>query len=138
MRDEGRAEAARARAERRHEALAPLPPADPEDIAAPDRPSRRDRLPDIAEINSSLDGDGSPDSGDAGGRGAQAGGGFRTGFAAALVIAAAGLVVYVQGDSIAAAVPALEGPITAYRATVNDWRIALDGFARQAARTLEP
>ena len=106
---------------------------------APARPSRRDRLPDIAEINSSLDAGGDMPPADPDDEGVTRGGsGFRLGFAVALLIAAIGLVLYVQGSRIGAAVPSLREPLGAYRDGVNDVRIALDGFARRVADTLDP
>ena len=103
---------------------------------ATDRVSRRDRLPDIADINSTLGG-AEPQDEENEANGTNRGSGFRLGFAAALLLAAVGLVLYVQGPRLAESVPALAEPIGAYRSGVNEVRIALDGLARQAADALE-
>ena len=116
----------------------PEPTAEPaEEIAA--RPSRRDRFPDIAEVNSSLGQRGGVEEqrADDAPRPEVQGSGFRLGFALALILAAVGLILYVQADRIGEAVPALDRPLGAYRDGVNEIRIALDGLARQAAASLE-
>ena len=65
------------------------------------------------------------------------GGGFRLGFAMALLLAALGLALYVQGPRLADAVPALKQAISSYRDGVNEVRIALDDLARTAVEALE-
>ena len=106
---------------------------------APSRPSRRDRLPDIADVSPTLGRAGDGGAGDATGDmdGQRRGSGFRLGFALALILAAIGLVLYMQADRIGAAVPALDAPLHAFRDWVNEGRIALDGLARNAAAALE-
>jgi len=88
---------------------------------------RRDRLPDIEEINSTL----SPASGQAmsaaeraaEGRGGR---GFRLGFGLVLLVAALLALVYVYAPRIIAAVPASEPVIAPYAAAVDDGRLWLD------------
>ena len=136
------------------EPVSPAPPPEPERTpgpgaaagadrqqdAPPERASRRDRLPDISDIDSKLvprEGTASPysDQGDGPQENRQSG--FRLGFALALVIAAIALALYVQADRIGQSIPALDAPLDAYRDRVNDMRIALDGLARNAAAALE-
>lgn len=94
-------------------------------VAAPPLP-RRDRLPDIEEINSTL----SPASAaamSAGPQGQGRGGrGFRLGFGLVLLIAAALALVYVYAPRIMAAVPASEPVIAPYAAAVDSGRLWLD------------
>ncbi len=88
---------------------------------------RRDRLPDIEEINSTL----SPASGqamaaserDAEGRGGR---GFRLGFGLVLLVAALLALVYVYAPRIVAAVPASAPVISPYAAAVDTGRLWLD------------
>lgn len=95
-----------------------------------DATGRRKRLPDIEEINSTLRG-----AADRGGAGAlptdaviearNTRRGFRAGFVAVLVVVALALAVYLLAQPIAAAVPALAGPLEAYSAAVDALRLAL-------------
>jgi predicted Zn finger-like uncharacterized protein len=89
-------------------------------------PPRRDLLPDIEEINSSL----RPAHG-----GAQAGStisdvehrkGFRTGFAAMVLLAVVLILAYTQAPRIASAFPAAEGVLIAYVDWANDARDRLN------------
>lgn len=100
------------------------------------RVSRRDRLPEISEIDPTLGRTEAvdPDDTDADD---ERGGGFRLGFAMALLLAALGLALYVQGPRLADAVPALKQAISSYRDGVNEVRIALDDLARTAVEALE-
>ncbi|MBR9650931.1 zinc-ribbon domain-containing protein [Thalassovita aquimarina] len=113
------------------EVAAPETQAEPGDEAA----SRRDLLPDIDEINSSLraasdrrpaeadDYDtpvGTPE------LIAKKGSGFRNGFLLALLIAAAFWALYVYADPIAAKVPALKPVLGSYVAVIDQARGALD------------
>ena len=102
---------------------------------APPRPAtRRDLLPDIEEINSSLKGaepavmameadDGPGPSGASG---------FRSGFALAILLALLLLVVYVAAPRIVAMVPQAEGAVSAYVAGVDGLRLWLDAVLRSA------
>lgn len=103
---------------------------------APPKPAtRRDLLPDIEEINSSLKGgaeapvltaDEVEEIGQSNARG------FRSGFAVAMVVAVLGLAAYVAAPRIVAMVPAAEGAVSAYVAAVDGARLWLDGLMRQA------
>lgn len=105
----------------------------------PKPPTRRDMLPDIEEINSSLKGGdvlpplAEPEETD--GRAAEARG-FRSGFGVALLVAVIGLAVYVSAPRIAAMVPAAEGAMTAYVGAVDAGRLWLDGAMRSATQSL--
>lgn len=107
---------------------------------APPKPqTRRDMLPDIEEINSSLKGgDALPpiaEQDELDGTAANARG-FRTGFSIALLIAVIGLAIYVSAPRIVALVPAAEGAVTAYVAAVDGGRIWLDGALKGATQSL--
>jgi predicted Zn finger-like uncharacterized protein len=100
---------------------APPPP------AAPVQSPRRDRLPDIEEINSTLRTAGeraqptaTPEGGTTSGRG------FRMGFSLVLFVAAALALVYVFAPRIIAAVPATEPVVAPYAAAVDEARLWLD------------
>jgi len=98
---------------------------------APPKPqTRRDMLPDIEEINSSLKGGEAlpplTEQDEMDGSAANARG-FRSGFGVALLIAVIGVAVYVSAPRIVALVPAAEGAVTAYVAAVDAGRIWLDG-----------
>lgn len=103
---------------------------------APPKPAtRRDLLPDIEEINSSLKGGAEPPAlseaaqeeiGQSNARG------FRSGFAVAMLVAVLGLAVYVAAPRIVAMVPAAEGAVNAYVAAIDGARLWLDGLMRQA------
>lgn len=103
--------------------------------AAPQRPvARRDLLPDIEEINSSLKGNdvAYADDGDA-----VAGGnarGFRSGFSFAIVAGILAAAVYTAAPRITAHFPAAEGAMTAYVTSVDGARIWLDGAIRAATQ----
>ncbi|MEL6571751.1 MAG: zinc-ribbon domain-containing protein [Pseudomonadota bacterium] len=95
--------------------------------------SRKSRLPDIEEINSSLQ---SQSDGSDGGTADGAAGevrerrGFRRAFIFVLLIFAALVAVYVQADAIKAAVPALAGAVDSYVTAVDAGRIWLDEKVR--------
>lgn len=97
-------------------------------------PSRRQMLPDIEEINSTLRA--SADRGsDAAAIGtpqarAQQRSGFRFGFTLVLVLALIALLLYALAPRIGAAVPVLAPILDAYVAAVNDGRVWLDGQLR--------
>lgn len=106
---------------------------------APPKPAtRRDLLPDIEEINSSLKGAEPPalpmeDGLDAGPSNAR---GFRSGFAVAIVLALLLLAVYVAAPRLVAMVPAAEGAVSAYVAGVDGLRLWLDGVLRAATEAV--
>jgi predicted Zn finger-like uncharacterized protein len=107
------------------------PPAPPADMAkaAP----RRDRLPDVEEINSSLqasqdrytDGLLSPEE-----LGQTRRGGFRSGFFFMIVLAVLAVVIYALADLIADQVPQMKAPLDAYVAWVDALRVKLDETVR--------
>ena len=96
--------------------------------------SRRELLPDIEEINSTLRNDQSPSGMDADARKELGAGGtrkkkrnFKRGFLMMVLIAVILLLIYIYAPQIAQAVPALDGTLTGYVAWVDQLRIALDG-----------
>jgi len=118
------------------------PPA-PETAAAPepDPPPRRDRLPDIEEINSTLratsERAGDPVAADAPETVARNRSGFRLGFGLALAVAAAGLGVYASAPQIAARVPALAPALGTFVETVDRGRVWLDAELRALTDRLD-
>lgn len=109
--------------------------------AAPPRPAaRRDLLPDIEEINSSLKGNEAPveawDEDRPGAAAAAEARGFRSGFALALFAAVILLAAYVAAPQIKAQIPALAGGLDAYVAGVDGLRLWLDGAMRAATDLL--
>lgn len=91
---------------------------------------RRDRLPDIEQINSTLRSNSSrsPD-GDAGQTGqieAQEARSSRTGFSLILLLVAVLVLVYVFAAPLAEAVPQLEPTLQSYVAIVDSWRLWLN------------
>lgn len=96
---------------------------------------RRDLLPDIEEINSSLKGNVALDTADTDAKGgATRARGFRSGFAFAMVIALLAAAVYTAAPRISAHLPAAEGAMTAYVASVDNARVWLDGAVLAATQ----
>lgn len=96
--------------------------------------SRRELLPDIEEINSTLrndtaasgvDGETREELGAGGGKKPK--GSFRRGFLTVVVIFALLILLYILAPSIARAVPALEGILSGYSAMIDQIRAGLDG-----------
>ncbi|MGR3465744.1 zinc-ribbon domain-containing protein [Limimaricola sp.] len=92
--------------------------------------TRRDLLPDIEEINSSLRSEsmrgqpgGAADTADS-----QRGRGFRLGFGVALLLAAALALVYSHAGRLGAALPPLAAPLDGYATAIDGMRIALDSW----------
>lgn len=107
----------------------------------PPRPAaRRDLLPDVEEINSTLQpGDDGPDPDamvDQLPDLTRGGSGFRTGFLLMIFLLIVAAVVYVAAPSLSAAIPALEAPLAAYVTFVDGLRTWLDGVMNQATRAL--
>lgn len=106
------------------------------EVDIPERPdldpgTRRNLLPDIDEINSSLSSDtgdtaASVDPGDVEAPIPPRKSGFRRGFNTVLLIAVIGLLLYVFAPQLARAVPALEGVLMSYVALVDQGRAWLD------------
>lgn len=99
-----------------------------------DSGARRDLLPDIEEISSTLDGDGidpgnlPPDATLAPAKR----GGFRRGFLMMLVLAAIIALLYSFAPQLAEAVPALKPYLDAYVGLIDKARMALDGLLQSA------
>lgn len=135
---EARARMARLRGEDEEE-QAPDSTPEAEDI---DPSSRRNLLPDIDEINSSLDA-GAPASTQDSSEleelqhreyTPRKSSGFRRGFSFAIVLAALLLALYVYAPRIAEMVPALAGPLETYVEQVNALRVLVDdqfGWVRE-------
>jgi predicted Zn finger-like uncharacterized protein len=89
--------------------------------------SRRDLLPDIDQINSTLRGKGeTAEAVAAVAEEAERRRGFRTGFLAVVALAVLATVVYSFAQQIGRAVPALQGPLAAYVAASDSLRGGLD------------
>lgn len=105
------------------------PPDPPE--AAPDPGNRRGLLPNIDEINSSLDSEpkdpGRIETAQAAAE-ATAPSGFRRGFLTAVLLAVVALLLYVLAPQLVQTVPALEGVMTTYVAGIDIARQWLDGM----------
>ncbi|MFN7225320.1 MAG: zinc-ribbon domain-containing protein [Paracoccaceae bacterium] len=96
--------------------------------------ARRDLLPDIEEINSSLrpntvaaslDNTGTVKSG-------SSGSGFRSGFVLVLILAALAVVLYLMAPQISAQIPGAADAMASYVSVVDSLRLALDGLMRKA------
>lgn len=100
-------------------------------VAAKPSTARRELLPDIEDINSSLRSEkdksahGSDPSADAKTRR-----GFRRGFFLMIAIFAILVAVYLQADAIKTALPGLAPLLDSYVTTVDQWRIWLDATVR--------
>lgn len=98
----------------------------------PDPGTRRNLLPNIDEINSSLDSDSrTPGTDDAEHMDSAAtadSGGFRRGFLSVVLLAVIGLLLYIFAPQLAEAVPALDGVMSGYVGLIDAARIWLDGM----------
>lgn len=102
-------------------------------------PARRDLLPNVEEITSTLQPgedheadqriDALPDL-------TKGRFGFRTGFFLVIFLLVVAGVVYVAAPSLSAAIPALDGPLAAYVTFVDGLRDWLDGIMNQATQAL--
>ena len=96
-------------------------------IPAPDPDAaRRDRLPDIEEINSTLgtdtsDGDAAPET-----ERERRGRGFRMGFGLSTLVMVALAFLYLGAEEIGTAIPSAEPTMTAYKDAVDEARLWLD------------
>lgn len=130
-------------------AAAPEPEPEPDPVAAriarmkgetpaPAKPvSRRDMLPEIDEINSTLRPSGERRGGEAGAvsdglAGRQGGASFRTGFVLMILLALAIVALYVMAPKLAEQIPAAKGGLEAYVAAIDSLRLWLDGLLRSA------
>ncbi|MCE8457752.1 hypothetical protein LZ188_14635, partial [Rhodovulum sulfidophilum] len=123
----------------------PAPSPEPEPDPAPAEPSRsaarRDLLPDVEKITSTLSA--STDRGAASIPPAAAArnglsGAFLAGFLVAVLVAAAALAAYLKAPAIAALNPALEGQVAAYVETVDAARAWLAGLVPADPLDREP
>lgn len=118
---------------------APEPEAEPE---VTDRPAaRRDLLPDIEEINSTLrassENRSAEDLAAEQPTAARGSSGFRSGFFLMLFLAVIATAAYVAAPRISQQFPAAEGAMTAYVDGVNRLRAALDGLLLRATGGLQ-
>lgn len=110
-------------------------------IPAASQPTRRDLLPDIEEINSSLrsnaervdDSTGNPDATAEENRKS-----FRRGFMLVLLLVVIFVVIYVQADQISAAIPAVSAALQSYVDTVDLTRIWLDDTVQRLLTVIAP
>ena len=115
-----------------------------EEKAAVRRQSRRDLLPDIEEINSSLRPDeraleaersaADEEMASEGGRLS----GFRIGFFSIVAVVAVGVLAYIFASQIGAAVPGLAEPLAAWSAWVDAQRIALEENVNAVTSSILP
>jgi resuscitation-promoting factor RpfA len=97
--------------------------------------TRRDLLPDVEEINSTLRPSEVPVEADPTGAvmaAREPSGGFRTGFLTMMTIAIIGAVFYIAAPTLARLVPGLSDPLMAYVGMVDGLRLSLDGMMRSA------
>jgi predicted Zn finger-like uncharacterized protein len=107
----------------------------PPPIARPQ--TRREMLPEIEEINSSLRASSEKRSGDAAAvaatmTAAKKNGGFRSGFVLMLVLAIVLVTVYVMAPRIAQQIPGAAAAMETYVASVDHARLLLDGLMKSA------
>lgn len=102
------------------------------------RPSaRRDLLPDVEEINSSLrPSEHEQDDTPADLPPPETRGGFRSGFLMVMTLAMVGAAIYLAAPALSRLVPALAEPLDSYVALINGLRLQLDGVMRQATVAL--
>jgi hypothetical protein len=105
-------------------------------VVPPKVQTRRELLPEIEEINSSLRASSERRTGQAAAISETMerpkAGGFRSGFTLMLLVAVAGVAVYVMAPKLAAQIPAVSGALERYVGAVDDGRIWLDGIMRWA------
>lgn len=108
-------------------------------VPPPKPGSRRELLPDIEEINSSLKPTQrpAPDDADDDDLPPSAGSGFRSGFLVMLILAAGLVAAYVMAPKISAQFPAAADAMTAYVAQVDAARLWLDGILRGLTERLQ-
>ena len=112
-----------------------VPPAADAEIEGELKPSaRRDLLPDVEEINSTLRPSEVPEDMTAQAVAPSRGGGsaFRGGFLTVMVLSILGAAVYITAPTLSRLVPASAEPLTAYVGAVDGLRLALDGLMRSA------
>ena len=113
---------------------------DPAETVSAARPSRRNLLPDIEEINSSLQaeeakGRGAPPTRDPSPRQARRGG-FRTGFLLVVLLAAAVMALYIAAPALGSRFPAAAPTLNAIVATIDRGRVAIDALMQKSLDSL--
>ena len=100
--------------------------------------ARRDLLPDIEEINSSLRPNDMAASlvEEAQPKHARKSSGFRFAFALVLIVAVVAVVVYVMAPQISAQIPGAAEAMQSYVATVDALRLSVDGLMKRATGAL--
>lgn len=102
--------------------------------------ARRDLLPDVEEINSTLRPSENADSGldlDGSDQDQREGrGAFRAGFLLVIAFAILGASVYISAAWLASVVPALAGPLAVFVSLVDGLRLELDGLMQSATRLI--
>ena len=104
-------------------------------VDADSKPSaRRDLLPDVEEINSTLRPSEmqAEDATDFMASPPVAPRGFRSGFLAVMTIAILGAALYIVAPRLGAMVPSLSGPLDSYVSVIDSLRLGLDGVMRSA------
>ncbi len=104
--------------------------------ASGDAGARRDLLPDIEEINSSLTSIGAEEIVDDFAEPARQSG-FARGFAVMLLLAVLAVALYLYAPLIGARIPAMAGPLEAYMGVVDAARGWLDEMVKQALAELQ-
>ena len=94
--------------------------------------ARRDLLPDIDEINSTLRAETENEASNADDEKPQGRSGFRLGFSVVLILATALLLIYIYAPQIIQKYPASESFMTGYVEKVNDLRSWLDQMMKSA------
>lgn len=111
-----------------------------EPVPLPKAAARRDLLPDIEEINSTLrpsevtdaaDVDDLPD------LSRKSKGGFRSGFSLVLLLAVLVVALYVMAPRISEQIPGAAGAMAAYVAAIDAARLQLDGLIQKATALLQ-
>lgn len=103
---------------------------------APAKPqARRDMLPEIDEINTTLRASSEPREGDAGAvadnlTGRSGRGAFRSGFVLMMLAAVLIVAVYVMAPKLSGQIPGLKATLTAYVTAIDAARLWLDGVLR--------
>lgn len=109
---------------------------------SPPKPAaRRDLLPDVEEINSTLqpgERASNPDAEVEALPDLTRGNSFRSGFLLAVFLLFVAAVIYVTADSIAALVPALKGPLDSYVLFVDGLRLWLNSTMDNATDAISP
>jgi predicted Zn finger-like uncharacterized protein len=109
-----------------------------ESVPAQRTGSRRDLLPDIEEINSTLRPNEAAASLDDTGMPAPeaSGSGFRSGFSLVLIVTGLALAVYIMAPQISAQIPGAADALTSYVAAVDGLRLTLDQLMQRATQAM--